>query len=164
MAKVINPLLSGSASGQIGQMMTFDKRGFVRQYVIPANPKTDAQMLQRNTMGDLQRELKQLGPTLRTDFKAAFGYRWNSVIIGELLANGGAQLAAYTAEWTAFVTLDKTNWTAADLAVPVELEKGAVLYACASAAYDIAARLDASVSLSLPIATNSVIVGGEWTA
>ena len=35
MAKVINPLLSGSASGQLGHMMTFDKRGFVRQYVVP---------------------------------------------------------------------------------------------------------------------------------
>ncbi len=58
MAKVINPLLSGSASGQLGGMMTFDKRGFVRQYVVPSNPKTVGQMAVRDTLGDLQRELR----------------------------------------------------------------------------------------------------------
>jgi hypothetical protein len=164
MAKVINPLLSGSASGQLGGMMTFDKRGFVRQYVIPANPQTTAQMTQRNTLGDLQRELKDLGVTLRAEFKSAFGYRWNSVIIGELLANGGAQLAAYVAEWTAFGSTDKTNWATADHAVPLELTDGAVLYACASAAYDIALRLGATVSLTLPAATTSSTTGTEWRA
>src|SRR5258707_19172 len=124
MAKVINPLLSGSASGQLGGMMTFDKRGFVRQYVIPANPQTTNQMLVRNTLGDLQRELKDLGPVLRAQLKSGFGYRWNSVIIGELMANGNAALDAYVAEWTAFGSTDKTAWATADHAVPITLTDG----------------------------------------
>jgi len=163
MAKVINPLLSGQASGQIGQMMTFDRRGFVRQYVIPTNPQTVAQMTQRNTLGDLQRELKLLGTVLRAELKSGFGYRWNSVIIGELLANNGAQLGVYNAEFALFTGTDITNWETADLAVPIDLTDGAVLYACASACYDIAARLGVVLTLAEPIATNSVVVGGQWT-
>jgi hypothetical protein len=164
MAKVINPLLSGSASGQLGHMMTFDKRGFVRQYVVPGNPQTVNQMTQRNTLGDIQRELKDLGATLRGQLKSGFGYRWNSVIIGELLANGGAQLAAYTAEFAVFGGTDQTAWTTADHATPVTLDDGAVLYACASAVYDIALRLGVTVTLALPIATNASTVGTAWRA
>lgn len=162
MAKVINPLLSGSASGQLGHMMTFDKRGFVRQYVVPSNPKTAGQMTVRNTLGDLQRSLKTLGGALRLEFRAIFGSRWNSVIIGELMANNKAALTAYTAEFTAFTAPQKADWATADGSAPVLLTDGAVLYACASAAYDIAMRLGAVVNLTQPAAANAATVGAEW--
>lgn len=162
MAKVINPLLSGSASGQLGHMMTFDKRGYVRQYVVPLNPQSVNQMAVRNTLGDLQRCLKLVGAVLRAELKAGFGYRWNSVIIGELMANDNAVLDAYVAEFTAFVAQDKTDWATADTSVPVLLTDGAVLYACASAVYDIALRLGVTISLTLPASANSATVGAEW--
>jgi len=164
MAKVINPLLSGSASGQLGHMMTFDKRGFVRQYVVPANPQSVNQMTVRNTLGDLQRCLKNLGATLRAELKSQFGYRWNSVIIGELMANNNAVLDAYTTEFTAFSSQQKTDWDTADTSVPVELTAGVPLYSAASAIYDIGVRLGATLSLTLPAAANSATVGGEWVA
>jgi len=164
MAKVINPLLSGSASGQLGHMMTFDKRGFVRQYVVPSNPQTVNQMLVRNTLGDLQRCLKNLGAVLRAELKSQFGYRWNSVIIGELMANNNAQLAAYTAEFGAFTAPQKAEWDTADASAPVELEAGVPLYAAASAIYDIGVRLAATLTLTLPAAANAATIGGEWTA
>lgn len=162
MAKVINPLLSGSASGQLGGMMTFDKRGYVRKYVIPANPQTVNQMAVRNTLGDLQRCLKLIGPTLRVELKAAFGARWNSVIIGELMANGNAALDTYTAEFTAFTTQQKTDWDTADTSTPITLTAGVPLYACASAAYDIAVRLGATINLAQPAAGNSTNVNEDW--
>lgn len=162
MAKVTNPLLSGSASGQLGHMMTFDKRGFVRQYVVPTNPQTVNQMAVRNTLGDLQRTLKTLGAVLRAELKTAFGYRWNSVIIGELMANGNAALTAYTAEHTAFTAPQKAEWATADTGIPVTLADGVPLYACASAAYDIALRLGAVITLTLPGAANAAAVGAEW--
>lgn len=162
MAKVINPLLSGSASGQIGQMMTFDRRGFVRQYVKPANPNTANQQAVRNVLKDLQAELKQLGAVLRAGLKAGFGYRWNSVIIGELMANNNAALDAYTTEFNAFTVQQKADWATADAATPVSVADGALLYACASAVYDIALRLGVTVSITLPAADNSVTVGAEW--
>ena len=53
MAKVTGPLLSIDASGKIGDSIVFTRwRGtkVVRQYVIPANPNTAAQQVQRNFM------------------------------------------------------------------------------------------------------------------
>lgn len=163
MAKVINPLLSGSASGKLGDMMVFDPRGYVRQYVRPSNPQTAAQMLVRNKLGDIQRSLKLLGLVLRTELKSKFGYRWNSLIVGELTANNAAALTAYEAEFNAFTSQQKTDWATADGSTPVQLVDGLPLYACASAIYDIAVRLGVSVPLTQPAAGNSVTVGAEWT-
>jgi hypothetical protein len=162
MAKVINPLLSVSASGQFAHSMVFDKRGFVREYVVPANPNTTAQQGVRNTLKDIQAELKLMGQVLRTDLKSAFGYRWNSVIISELMANNNAALDAYVVEWNAFVGGDKTAWEGADTAVPVSIADGALLYAVASAVYDIALRLGATITLTLPVTDNSAAVAAEW--
>jgi hypothetical protein len=164
MAKVINPLLSGSASGQLGGMMTFDRRGYVRQYVIPSNPKTANQMAVRDSLGDIQRELKLLGLVLRGEMKAGFGYRWNSLIIGELMANNKAALTAYGAEYALFQAGEKTAWSSADGATPVAETKGELLYAVASAAYDISVRLGVVLSLTAPAAANAATVGAEWTA
>jgi hypothetical protein len=162
MAKVINPLLSGTASGQFGHMMTFDKRGIVRKYVTPANPNTANQQAVRNSLKDLQAELKLLGTVLRADLKAAFGYRWNSVIIGELMANDQAAYDTYKAEYDAFQAGEKTAWAAADAAVPVVKVDGELLYCVASATYDIALRLGETITLTLPANDNAATVGAEW--
>lgn len=55
MAKVIAPLLSGSARGQIMKSLVFfpwKSIKAVRGYVIPANPNTSAQQAQRTKMTD----------------------------------------------------------------------------------------------------------------
>lgn len=52
MAKVVAPLLSWSALGQIAKTQVYSKwlgRPYVRRYVIPANPNTAGQQLTRNT-------------------------------------------------------------------------------------------------------------------
>lgn len=164
MAKVINPLLSGSASGQLGKMMVFDKRNIVRAYVEPSNPRTENQMTWRNTLGDIQRGLKILGLVLRTELKSQFGYRWNSMIVGELTANNGATLAAYVAEFAAFGGTDQDDWEAADTVTALEVSNGALLYAVASAVYDMGVRLGATLSLTQPAAANSTTVKAEWIA
>lgn len=163
MAKVINPLLSGSASGQLGKMMTFDRRGYVRQYVVPANPQTNDQMAVRNALKDIQAELKLLGVVLRTQLKSQFGYRWNSLIIGELMGNNQAAYSMYAAEWAAFDAGQKTAWANADAVVPVVKTDGQLLYCVASAIYDIGLRLGATLSLTEPAAANAATVGAEWT-
>ncbi|SRR6266498_1648511 len=162
MAKVINPLLSGSASGQFGHMMTFDKRGIVRAYVVPANPQTEAQQTVRNTLGDLQRSLKLLGPQLRGELKSQFGYRWNSVIIGELMSNGNSALDAYVAEFSAFTGGQVSAWETADTSGPALIADGACLYAVASAVYDIGVRIGATLDLTQPAAANSATIAVEW--
>jgi hypothetical protein len=142
--------------------MVFDKRGYVREYVIPANPNTVAQQGVRDTMKAIQSELKLLGTILRGEFKSGFGYQWNSVIIGELMANNNAALDAYVAEWNVFGATDKTAWATADAAPTGSVTDGALLYACGSAAYDIGLRLGLTLSLTLPAAANAVTVGAEW--
>ncbi len=164
MAKVINPLLSGSASGQFGGMMTFDKRGIVRKYVIPANPNTTAQQNVRQTLGDLQRCLKLIGPQLRGELKSQFGYRWNSVIIGELMSNANSALDAYVAEFNAFSGPNKSAWQSADTSAPQKVADGAALYSVASAVFDIGVRLGADLDLTQPADANSATVVTEWTA
>lgn len=163
MAKVINPLLSGSASGQIGKMMTFDKRGFVRQYVQPSNPRTEGQMAVRNSLKDIQAELKLLGVTLRDELKSQFGYRWNALIIGELMANDQAAYDMYAAEYDAFESGQKTAWASADTASPVVKTDGELLYCVSSAVYDMSLRLGATLTLSQPAAGNSSTIASEWT-
>lgn len=164
MAKVINPLLSGSASGQLGHMMTFDRRGYARQYVIPSNPKSVGQMTVRNTLGDLQRAMKTLGAVLRAELKAGFGYRWNSLIVGELMANNKAALTSYSGEIAAFTAPQIAAWALADESTPVLLTPGYPLYAVASAAYDISLRLGVVLTLTQPGAANAAAVGAEWVA
>lgn len=164
MAKVINPLLSGAASGQLGKMMTFDKRGYVRQYVVPANPNTNDQKLVRETLGDVQRSLKLLGKVLRDELKSGFGYRWNSMIVGELMANDRAAITGYTSEYSAFQAGEKTAWETADTSAPVRIADGVCLYAVASAIYDMSIRLGVVLTLTQPAAANAATVGAEWTA
>jgi len=161
MAKVGGPLMSMSASGRFGELV-FDQRGWVRKFTPPANPQSVDQMTQRNTLGDIQRSLKELGLVIRGELKAGLGYRWNSIVLGELLANSGAALAAYVAEYGAFQAGEKTAWESADTSTPVELTAGAVLYAVASAVYDVCLRMGVTVSLTLPANDNAATVGAEW--
>ena len=65
MAKVTAPLLSLKASGTIGKTQTFASwRGvnYVRERVIPANPRTSGQVATRNVFSYLSAVWKQLNP------------------------------------------------------------------------------------------------------
>lgn len=163
MAKVTAPLMSMSASGQFGKTMVFQKNGNVRKYVKPANPQTDDQMAVRNRLKEIQKELKLLGTVLRTQLKTGFGARWNSMIIGELMADDNAALTAYLAEFTAFQSGEKTAWAGADTVNPTVIADGGLLYSCASAVYDMALRLGVTVTLTLPAAGTATTTAGEWT-
>jgi hypothetical protein len=164
MAKVTGGLFSVSASGQFAQTVVFDKRGRARQYVVPANPQTAGQMTVRNRLGDFQRCLKLIGTKIRGELKSGFGATWNARIVGELTANDASAWTAYLAEFNAFQAGEKTAWAGSDTSAPSTLTDGAVLYACASAVYDMAARMGVTVTLTQPSNSNNATVAGEWTA
>lgn len=164
MAKVTAPLMSMDASGQLGKALVFQKGGKVRQYVIPANPRTDGQKAVRNKLGDIQRALKKLGAVLRAELKSGFGARWNSDIVGELMKNNAALLTGYTSTFTGFSSPEKGEWDTADTSSPVLLEAGLPLYACAKAIKAIALVRGVTVTLTDPTNANATTVGGEWTA
>lgn len=105
-AKVINPLLSMEASGQVGNALVYGKRkgaNVVRIYTIPSNPKTLDQMANRaflavagkvSKVADLTETvvayIKTITPSTQT---------WNSYygkeILGPLNANIEAAKTAY---------------------------------------------------------------------
>lgn len=73
MAKLDGPLMSMGASGSIGGILTFGSnkgRNFVRQLVIPANPKTAAQQGVRSLMQWIGKEWAQLSPTNQATWEA----------------------------------------------------------------------------------------------
>ena len=166
MAKTTGPLMSVSASGKFANTIVYLKNGYARTWLKPANPQTTAQQAIRNRLKDIQAELKLLGATLRGELKISFGARWNSDIIGDLMANNHAALDAYEAEFAAFTGGEKTAWAGSDTATPVVVADGALLYACASAIYDRAVRLGvgADIDLTLPANDSNATTATEWTA
>jgi hypothetical protein len=78
MAKVQAPLLSLGAKGQLGKTMVMSSWKGVktaRQYVVPANPKTDEQMVQRGFLADAVAFWKNAlsGAALRKGWNVAAG-------------------------------------------------------------------------------------------
>lgn len=74
MAKLTGPLLSFGAKGSIGKTLVASKwRGvpYARQYVVPSNPQTTAQMVTRRTFA-LLREMWKLAPSALLDTWNAF--------------------------------------------------------------------------------------------
>lgn len=73
MAGVKGPLLSMRASGQIGKSQVYGSwRGvpYARVHVIPANPKTVAQMAQRNLFSNIIETFKRMGALARAPWDA----------------------------------------------------------------------------------------------
>lgn len=89
MAKLVAPLLSFGAYGQIGKtMVTAAWRGvkYARQYVIPSNPQTTAQQTTRTTFAMLREMWKLMSPDQRAPWNAfAQGRKFTGVnaLIGE---------------------------------------------------------------------------------
>lgn len=92
MAKATAPLFSIEASGQLARTLVYDRRGFVRQYVIPANPKTNDQADVRYPFLGVAAVTGQVGPTAKSHIKqaaekeGATTYRWNAYLVGKALA------------------------------------------------------------------------------
>lgn len=73
MAKTIAPLLSFGAAGQIsrtGVYSTWKGIPYVRRYVVPANPRTTAQMVTRNLFKKLQSMWLLMPATGKAPFEA----------------------------------------------------------------------------------------------
>ena len=87
MAKVTGPLLSLDARGAIAQTQVYGSwRGIptVRRYVVPANPKSTAQVLTRDIFRNLELRWKQGGPLLRAV--------WDRFAVGQKFVGRNAYL------------------------------------------------------------------------
>lgn len=94
MAKVKAPLLSFSASGQIAKALvyfTWKGIGVVRQHVIPANPQTPLQDIQRGYFGDAVDEWHD------TKYTASDVAAWNRY--AAILAKPMSGFNAFVKQW-----------------------------------------------------------------
>lgn len=105
MATVKGPLMSIEASGKFARTLVFDRRGYARQYVIPRNPRSQAQQLTRLYLRAAQHAVSKLNATTVAAVKAAAptSYRWNSWLVGKIL---GPECGTFTQLLAKYETLD----------------------------------------------------------
>ena len=105
MAKVKGPLLSLGASGQIGKSIVFgDWRGvkYAREHVVPANPRSTAQVLTRNTFEFADDQFKRMLTLAQSVWLASAigkGFTARNKFISEYVKNlrGDADMTDYVA-------------------------------------------------------------------
>lgn len=93
MAKVTAPLLSFGASGSLAKTIVMSKwkgRPYARQHVIPANPKSVAQLLTRNAFASAAAIWKIMGPLGRSP--------WDRFAVGQVLTGRNAFQGRYVSE------------------------------------------------------------------
>jgi hypothetical protein len=93
MAKVTAPLLSFGGLGTIAKTAVYSKwkgRPYVRQYVIPANPKSAEQTLTRNAFAFSNQAWKLAGPLLRAP--------WDRFATGQVLTGRNAFMGKFVNE------------------------------------------------------------------
>lgn len=163
MAKVKGPLMSLEASGTVGGTITFDKRGFVRQRVIPANPQSEAQGNVRQMLLGTQRALSLLGAAVIAAVKtiAPTSYRWNAYLLQQVLGPGNSEFEAARTAFNALGASDRANWNARATALGISeqtipyatdapVSPGLALFAISRALF----RLGLNVVAGTPAAAN----------
>ena len=107
--------MSISATGQFAHSMTFDKRGYVREYIIPPNPKLPDQGDARQILAAVQAVLKLLIDAAITAIKAQAPtpYRWNSYAVKVCIGALQVTWLAGAAAWAILTTEQKGTWDTA---------------------------------------------------
>lgn len=114
MARVDGPLFSLTASGRFEELV-YDKRGYVRRFVVPTNPKSAAQGNARQILLAAQKATSKLGTSAREDVKAYLGaiglvgYRWNAWTLQAIIGEGSQAWADSKTAYTALGD-DQQGW------------------------------------------------------
>ena len=128
MAKVIGPLHSESASGQFAKAQVHARRkgqNVVRAYIVPANPRSQAQMEARakfSVPGRIVRRVKLNNLSYAGEAASMEGYWrsqttdanvWNSLLARAMLGPGNATYDGATAEYAGLTQNVRDAWQAA---------------------------------------------------
>ncbi len=173
MAKVTGPLMSMEASGTVGKTITFDKRGFVRQRVIPANPQSADQGNTRQVLLAVQRALTFLGAAVIAALKtiAPTSYRWNSFLLAEVIGPGSTEFEASRTAFAALPAGDQAEWNTEAVAAGISeqsityasdapISPGLALFAASRALY----RLGLNTAAGAPGADNAAAWRAYFTS
>lgn len=130
MAKVNGPLMSLDARGSVASSMTFAAwRGvkYIRQRVVPSNPRTTAQTTTRNTFAALDELWKRMGALSRAPWEAEVQRRpltpRNAIIRANVPAlRGNADMTGWIGSMGALAGLPPTNLTTTGGAASGEID------------------------------------------
>lgn len=168
MAKVNGPLMSMEASGTIAGTLTFDKRGFVRTHVTPANPQTAEQGNVRQRLLAVQKALRFIGAAVVAVVRtlAPTSYRWNSYLLSQVLGAASTEFDASVAAYAALTAPERAAWETKAVAIGITeqsityatddpVSPGLALFAVARTLY----RLGVNVEDGAPGGANPVAWG-----
>lgn len=112
MPTVYLPLASAEAYGAIGEMIVFQGQT-CRAYVVPYDPRTDAQLNVRELFYDVTKMQHFCGAWAKSAWKVVFGSRWYTSLYKRVTENGAARYNAAAAVWDGFTTFQKDAWNTA---------------------------------------------------
>lgn len=124
MVKVYGPLFSISATGSLAKAVTFSSwkgRAYVRQRVVPANPKSGPQTGMRAMMKFLSQEWTNLTPTEKDD--------WTDRAAATVISTFNAYVAYNQARWRSFNNpskLDPADGSGTQPGVPITTATGGI--------------------------------------
>lgn len=115
MAKATSPLFAVEASGQVGKSIVYDRRGFVRVYTKPSNPKTDAQANVRTVFRAVAAVIRVIGKNATEDIRALASpaYRWNAYIVKHTLGHNMHEWNLNTTRFNNLGTDEQNAWDTA---------------------------------------------------
>jgi len=109
MARVYLPLASSEAYGAFGETIVY--QGVTcRVYVIPSDPRTDAQIAQREIFHDVTKMVRYFGLWARGAWRTVFGARWFTGLYRRITENGLQRLLEADAEFDAMTVEQKDAW------------------------------------------------------
>lgn len=132
MAKVTGPLMSVSASGAFASSMVFASwkgTSYVRQLVVPLNPKSAGQETARNhtriaaaSQAFFNRTAQKRAGETDSDKDlirgvTPSGQAWNGYLVGQEIGANGSNILAAIDAYTALTAQQKSAWDAAAAAV-----------------------------------------------
>ena len=163
MPTVYLPLASAEAYGAVGEMMIFQGQT-CRAYVVPYDPRTEAQLDVRKLFYDVTKMQTFCGAWVKSAWKIAFGSRWYTSLYKRVTESGAARYNAAAAEWDGFTTEQKEAW---NLAAPFKVTynpPGEVFYVVMSVMSDWMIELGAPGYEFPGIDADNAAGIGEWAA
>lgn len=162
MPTVYLPLGSAAASGQMGEMVIY-QGVTVRKYVIPTDPRTQAQIDIRNLFFDVTKTLRTLGLFGRGVLAGLFGPRWYTMAYQRAAGAGAGNLAGYDPEWDAFTLEEQDAWRAASPFVATYSDPGQIFYSFARVLQFWVSTVSPETFLSVaPAADNAAAYRAAW--
>jgi len=162
MATAKGPLFSLQASGSIGGALTYTKDGRVRSHGNQAKPKTPAQIEAHLILGDVSRELRQLGMAVRTQECALFGGRWRNKIHSFLQKKRHVYWGLYEELFYTFTFEQQFAWSLVDPGLGLAHAQGMTFFIVAKGLYYRTLMENYRKFIPEPMPDNADLIRQAW--